>query len=126
MNTSKKILIIEDDEDLRFLTSDMLKKEGFEVIEAEDGIIGLSLAQEEHPDLVLLDLEIPGMDGMNVLEKLKEKKETALTPVIIFSNTSEITRIGKAMDQGVFQYLTKSDWKLEGVLQNVKEALKLS
>jgi len=123
MKTQKKILIIEDDEDLLTLLSNRLKKEGFEVIDARDGVRGLSMARDQNPDLLVLDLDIPGIKGMTVLAKLQENEKTAKLPVIIFSNSAEVTDLGKAIEHGVLHYLTKSDWSLEDVLEKVKEVL---
>ena len=124
MNATKKILIIEDNEDLLHMLSNTLRGEGFLVVETKDGLQGFKIAQEEHPDLILLDLDIPGIDGLTFLKKLRGDKKNKDTPVIIFSNSADIKNISEAMEQDVFCYLVKSDWELNGVIGKVKEALK--
>ncbi len=126
MEPRKKILIIEDDKDLSLLLSNMLNKEGFETVCTESGTAGLTLAEKMRPDLILLDLEIAGTQGLSVLEKLRETEENKNTHVIIFSNSANVANLSDAIEHNVVHYLPKSDWELEGVLAKVKEALSLS
>lgn len=123
MNKSKKILIVEDEKDLVTLLSKALEKEDFEVIYARNGVDGLSMAKEYTPDIVLLDLDIPGIDGLTVLEKLREDEKSKNIPVIIFSNSADVSDLSKAIDQGVLCYLVKSNWKIEDVIKKIKEVL---
>ena len=85
-NESKKILFIEDEPALQKTLSAIFTKEGLEVIEASDGEIGLRLAKEKKPDLILLDLIIPKMNGFDLLKTLKKDPETAPIPIIVLSN----------------------------------------
>lgn len=79
---SKRILLIEDNEQNRYLVTYLLRARGWEVASAEDGPAGLRLAAENPPDLVLLDIQLPGMDGYAVARALREKPELATIPVI--------------------------------------------
>ena len=118
----KKILIVEDEATLQKALSDMLIKEGYEVISAIDGLIGLDLARSENPDLILLDIILPGMDGFDVLRNIKQKDNSEV-PVIILTNLSDLDDIQKALDIGATTYLVKADFHLADVLKKVEEVL---
>jgi len=120
----KKVLIVEDDEVLLTLLTDSLKKENFDIMTAVDGIGGLKAAQEELPDLIILDLEMPGMKGLEVLEKLRADEKTKNIEVMILSNISDIETISMAMGDGsVHDYLAKTDLELEDIVKKVKDKL---
>ncbi|MCK5413035.1 MAG: response regulator [Candidatus Pacebacteria bacterium] len=121
-NNKKKILIIEDEATLQKALSDMLIKEGYEVVSAIDGLIGLDLARSENPDLILLDIILPGMDGFDVLRNIKQKDNSEV-PVIILTNLSDLDDIQKALDIGATTYLVKADFHLADVLKKVEEVL---
>ncbi|MBN2538488.1 MAG: response regulator [Deltaproteobacteria bacterium] len=80
--TKKKILIIEDNEQNLYLTTFLLEKEDYEVVQARDGQQGLELAVSENPDLILLDIQLPVMDGYEVARRLKQAEETKAIPVV--------------------------------------------
>lgn len=122
-NTKKKILVIDDDKSLCTLMAEVLKKENFDVLIAEDGKEGLKIAREQLPDLILLDLEIPGMKGLEVLKELRAYEKTRDIKVIILTNFADISNIEEAMEGSVFTYLTKSDWELEDIVKKIREAL---
>src|SRR6056297_625974 len=105
---AKKILIIEDDKFLRQLVSRKLSKQDFEIAEAVDGEQGLEKAKEEKPDLILLDLILPGMDGFEVLSELKEDPELSSIPVVILSNLGQKDEIEKGLQMGAEDYLVKA------------------
>lgn len=119
----KKILFIEDESALQKTFGDLLRQEGYEVISALDGESGLRIAQELRPDLILLDLILPRLDGFEVFRKLKEAKETANIPVIILTHLESIKDVERAMELGATTYLVKANYTLEEVLQKVKDAL---
>jgi len=119
----KKILFIEDESALQKTLSDYLKKEGYEVISALDGESGLRLAQTQKPDLILLDLILPKMDGFEVLRKLMENPETKEIPVIILTNLERMEDIGRALELGAKTYLVKANYTLKEVTEKVKKAL---
>ena len=119
----KKILFIEDESALQKTLSDYLKKEGYEVISALDGESGLRLAQTQKPDLILLDLILPKMDGFEVLRKLMENPETKEIPVIILTNLERMEDIGRALELGAKTYLVKANYTLKEVAEKVKKVL---
>lgn len=121
MSIKKKILVIEDEATLQKALDDVLSQEGFEVFSATDGIIGLEVAKKEKPDLVLLDIILPKMDGFEVLSKLKASDEN--TPVVILTNLSDLSDVQKALDLGATTYLVKADYHLNEVIQKIKEIL---
>lgn len=119
----KKILFVEDESALQKTFGDILKREGYGVVSALDGETGLKLAKEEKPDLILLDLILPKMDGIEVLEKLKADEGTKDIPVIILTNVGRMDEIGRALELGAKTYLVKADYTLEEVVEKVKKAL---
>lgn len=122
----KKILIIEDDLALISTLADNLVQEGFEVIKARDGEEGLALALSKKPDLLLLDILLPKMDGFNVLARLRQDEWGKHLPVIILTNLSSPTDVSKSLEfmDGFHEYLVKSDWKIEDVVAKVRDKLK--
>lgn len=123
MNLNKKILVIEDEATLQKALCEVLSGEGYEVISSLDGLRGLELTKEEHPDLILLDIILPKMDGFEVLKKIKEDDKVSQIPVIILTNLSDMNDIQKALDLGATTYLIKADFHIEDVLKKVKEVL---
>ena len=119
----KKILFIEDERALQKTLGDAIIKEGYKVINALDGEIGLRLAKSEKPDLILLDLILPKKDGFEVLKALKEDPETREIPVIILTNLERIEDVDKALELGATTYLVKTQYKLEEVIEKIKKAL---
>lgn len=118
---SKRVLVVEDDRVLRKVVVDHLKLDGFTVIEAEDGAAGLSLALSEHPDVTLLDVVMPKMDGMTVLEKIRESDWGKNAKIIMLTNLSDSEKIAHAAEKGVSDYLVKADWDIESIIEKVKE-----
>jgi CheY-like chemotaxis protein len=103
----KKILIIEDNKDNSDLVSYMMTAAGFEVLAAMDGPKGLKLAADKAPDLILLDLMMPDMNGWAVAERLKADPATASIPFIIFTALSDSENKRKAKEIGAAGYVTK-------------------
>ena len=124
MSEAKKILFIEDESALQKTFGDMLTQEGYEMISALDGETGLRLAREEKPDLILLDLVLPKVHGLDVLKKLKEDPETRQIPVIILTNLEDMESIEKALSLGATTFLVKASYTLEEVLEKIEKALK--
>jgi DNA-binding response OmpR family regulator len=121
----KKILIVEDDKPLLEALKKKLTLNKFNVIEAINGEDGLNKALAEHPDLILLDIIMPRMDGLTMLKKLREDKWGEGVPVIMLTNLSDSIEVAEATASGVHDYLVKSDWKMEDVVGKVKEKLGL-
>lgn len=122
---NKKILIVEDEETLQKALREYLTEEKFEVVSALDGQEGLTLAEAEMPDLILLDIILPKIDGFKVLEGIKGNDKTKNIPVILLTNLESAEDIQKAFEKGATTYLVKSDYKLEDVVSKIKETLKM-
>lgn len=93
------------------------------MISALDGETGLRLAQTENPDLILLDLILPKMDGFEVLSHLKEDQKTKEIPVIILTNLENMENINKALELGATTYLVKTQYQLEDIISKVEKAI---
>lgn len=117
---TKKILVIEDEPAYAQLLRDQLTKNGYEVIEAKDGLEGLKLALDKKPHLILLDLIMPNFGGLKMLKALRKFKWGEKVPVFILTNINESIEISKAMDDKVSQYFVKSDVSLDNLLENIK------
>ncbi len=103
----KKILLIEDNPDIRENTSEILSLANYDVIAAENGKVGVLMAQEQMPDLIICDIMMPELDGYGVLHVLSQKKETAQIPFIFLTAKTEKTDLRKGMELGADDYLTK-------------------
>lgn len=119
----KKILFIEDEQALQKNLKKALANEGFPLISAFNGEEGLNLAKKEKPDLILLDLILPKLDGFGVLKKLKEDPETEKIPILILTNLEDPYDIQKALELGANKYLVKANYELEDVIKKIKEML---
>lgn len=123
-NGKNKILIVEDDIDLLEILIKKFVSEKFIVFQAPNGKIGLDEAFNNHPDLILLDILMPVMDGMTMLVKLREDSWGKNTPVILLTNLSDEQKVAEAMQHGVYDYLVKADWKIDDVVNKVRAKLK--
>lgn len=123
---TKKILIVEDE--IKFLSVFVARciKEGLGVSQAVDGESGLKKAIEEKPDLILLDLVLPKMDGLEMLKRLRQDAWGKTAEVLILTNLSENKRVAEAMGLGAFEYLLKNDWDMEEVIAKIKKKLAVS
>jgi DNA-binding response OmpR family regulator len=119
----KTILFIEDESALQKTFGDVLRQEGYEMISALDGKIGLELAKNKKPDLILLDLILPKLNGFEVLKRLQTDTETKGIPVIVLTNLEEMTDIDKAIELGAKTYLVKAQYTLQEVVEKIKKAL---
>lgn len=119
----KKILFIEDEAAVQKTLGQSLRNKGYEVQAALDGELGLRLAKKEKPDLILLDLILPKIHGLDVLEKLRKDKETKDIPVIILTNLENVGEVERAIELGATTYLVKANYSLEEVVDKVKKAL---
>lgn len=119
----KTILLIEDEGALQKTLGDVLSQEGYEVLAALDGEVGTRLAKEKTPDLILLDLVLPKMMGVEVLEHLRGDEKTKDIPVIVLTNSEDIQDIQRVMDLGATTYLVKSNYELQDVVKRIKTAL---
>lgn len=102
-----KLLIVEDEADIRELISFNLEMSGFEILKARDGEEGLAMTRSESPDLIILDLMLPGIDGLKVCSHLKKDPETRNIPIIMLTARSEDDDIVNGLDMGADDYVTK-------------------
>lgn len=120
---AKKILIIEDDKFLRELISQKLLKEGYDIAEAIDGEKGVESVKTEKPDLILLDLILPGIDGFEVLARIKSDPDSAQTPVIILSNLGQKYDIERGLKMGAVDYMIKAHFTPKEIIEKIKLVL---
>jgi DNA-binding response OmpR family regulator len=119
----KKILIVEDDKSLREMYQLRLSINGYDVIEAKDGEEGLDLAIKERPDLIMLDIMMPKMSGMDVLDIIKSTPETKDIPVILLTALNEDSVRSKGLVYGAEDYLVKSQTMPGKVVEKIEEVL---
>ncbi len=124
-NKKQTVLIVEDDEFLRALAAKRLDKDGFNVQVAVDGETAVATAKEIKPDVIVLDLILPGLDGFEVLEKIKAEESLKAVPIIVFSNLGQKEDIERAQYLGAASFLVKSNFTLDDLLEKVKEQLAL-
>ncbi len=120
------LLVVEDEALIRTALIDELKDAGFRVLSAENGEIGLKLAVDEKPALILLDILMPVMNGITMMKKLREVSDWGKkVPIILLTNLSpNEDKILAAISEGApAYYLVKSDWKLENVIEKVRELI---
>jgi DNA-binding response OmpR family regulator len=133
-NVDKKfsILIVEDEVILNNSLEEKLLSEGFNVFKAFDGDEGLQLALKEHPDLILLDLIMPKVDGLTMLKNLRKDAWGVRADVIILTNISDASKVAEVLASGfgdinnTYEYLVKTDWSLDAVATKIKQRLKIT
>lgn len=118
-----KILVVDDHEEIRDALAAILEEEGHEVVHAENGVIGLNLAHEVSPDVILLDIAMPQMDGLEVLKHLKSDPETEPIAVIMVTAQGDRHAMVRAVQLGTRDYITKP-WETGEVEMCVNWALK--
>ena len=124
MANKGKILIIEDEEVLVNMYETKFVNDGFQVLRASNGEQGLALALKEKPDLILLDVILPKMDGFMVLKKIKEEPTIKNIPVLLLTNLGQDEDIKKGKEQGAADYLVKANLTPSEVVDKVREILK--
>lgn len=123
---NKKVLIVEDEEALLKALSDGLSNKEFDVFTAKDGVEGLEAALKEKPNLILLDLLMPRMDGITMLKKVREtggdwgKK----VKIVILTNLEDQEKLASAVENQVYDYMIKTNWNIADVLKKVRVELK--
>lgn len=117
-----KILIVEDDKFLSELISTKLTKEGYEVSIALDGETGLEKAKTEKPDIVLLDILLPGISGFEVLEQIKKSEDPAVKniPVLILSNFGQESKVQQGLNLGAVDYLVKANFTTGEIVEKIR------
>lgn len=117
----KKILIIEDDKILADMYAIKFRKEGYDVLETQNGLTGLEMAKKEKPDVILLDVILPAMDGFSILAEIRKTEGIESTPVILLTNLGQPGDLEKGRILGASDYLTKSNTTPAEVIKRVKE-----
>lgn len=123
MMIMKKILLIEDDPFLIDIYSTKLKESGFEFLVAKDGSEALTLLKKTKPDLVILDIVLPHIDGWQILKEIKDNESLAKAKIIILSNLGQKEEVEKGLQLGATKYLIKSDYTPSEVIQEIKKLL---
>jgi len=118
----KRIVLADDEEDIKTVITMFLQSEGYEVITAFDGLDALEKIQTEKPDLILLDIMMPVLDGYEVCKRLKANKQTAHIPILMLSAAAHTESINRAMNAGAKDYIVKP-FEPEGLLEKIREVL---
>jgi CheY-like chemotaxis protein len=121
----KKILVAEDELAMREIVVEKLQSGGFDVVQAENGAVAIKMIDKENPDLILLDLMMPEIDGFGVLESLRKNPDKAIaaTPVIVLTNLWSKEEIIRTKNLGVQTYIIKAYMTTEEILDKVVEVL---
>ncbi|OHB10016.1 MAG: hypothetical protein A3G05_01855 [Candidatus Zambryskibacteria bacterium RIFCSPLOWO2_12_FULL_45_14] len=119
----KKVLLIDDDEVFLKTVIDALSAENYEVITAKDGEEGLQMAKKKKPDLILLDVLLPQIGGMNFLKIIKEDEELNKIPVLVASNLTSMSHVEEGVALGARGYIIKSDESLKTIVDTVKSII---
>jgi len=125
MAKNTKILLVEDDTFLAGMYITKLGFENFEISLANDGKQGIKQAQKNLPDLILLDILLPKVDGFEVLKTLKKQESTKNIPVILLTNLGQKDDVEKGLSLGAADYLIKAHFMPQEVIKKIKETLKL-
>jgi DNA-binding response OmpR family regulator len=123
----KTILIAEDEEAMLDALSAKFEKRGFKVIRAHDGEEGYALAMEEKPDLMILDIIMPKMNGMDLMVKIREDSSWGGdVPIVMLTNVSDPENVSRAAVLKVYDFLVKTDWRLDDVVKLVEDKIGLA
>ncbi len=118
----KKILLIDDDVVFQKTLGEKLRSLSYEIVLAGDGEVGLEKASSEKPDLIVLDINMPKLDGLGFLKQLRERtKEEVQVPVLITSNLSNFGTISEGVALGVRGYIVKSDESLDSIAHSIED-----
>ena len=120
---AKSILIVEDEPDIREAMAEALKQKNHSVYTAENGEVGLRMALANKPDLILLDLMMPVMNGHALLEKLRADPWGRSARVVVLSSMDDVKSVGSAHEGEIFDYIIKSNSSLAELVKKVEEAL---
>ncbi|KKS38568.1 MAG: Response regulator receiver protein [Parcubacteria group bacterium GW2011_GWA2_42_14] len=118
------IIVIEDDVFIKEIIITRLKKDGFNVLDAADGVSGLRLIESSSPDIVLLDLLIPILDGFELLARLNKSGLIKRIPVIVISNLAGEENIKRAKNLGAKEYIIKAQSTTTQIIERIKDSLK--
>lgn len=125
MNKNKKalVLIIEDDSYISDMYRIKLESENFEVVTAKDGIIGIGIIEKQKPDIVLLDIVMPKIDGFSVLKTIKKNPELKEIPIVLLTNLSQKENVERGFELGADSYIIKAHFTPSEVVKKIKDIL---
>lgn len=123
-NHNRKILVVEDEPALRRILTDEFRMDGYKVLAARDGVEGLAIASHEHPDVIVLDLLMPRMDGMTMLKNLRKEPWGRHASVVILTNIEgDAKRTIEAIGHGVYEFIVKTRWSLADLKERIREKI---
>lgn len=123
INNQKIVLIVDDDVELSNVLIEKLQQVGLGTLYAKDGKEGLKIAFESHPDIILLDMLMPKMNGLEMLIELRNDKWGKDVEVILLTVLDDVESLSQAMEEHSFEYLIKTDWKLDEIVGKIKSKL---
>lgn len=118
-----KILFIEDDPLIIKIYTTRLTADGYQVLSAENGEAGIKLAETEIPDIIVLDIMMPRMDGFGVLEKIKSNEKLKNKPVLVYSNLAQDEEIQRARQMGATEFIIKANFSPTEMVEKIKQYL---
>jgi len=121
--TNKKILMIEDERIIVDLLKRKSEKEGYQVSVGRDGVEGLEKMREDKPELILLDIVMPRMGGLEVMEKMREDDELKDIPIVVISNSGQPIELDRAKKLGAKDWLVKTEFDPQEVIRKVKKQI---
>lgn len=119
----QRILIVEDEGPLSEVLKERFENEGFDVLIAKDGIEGLDMALHKKPDLILLDIIMPKLGGLDMLKQLRAQEAGKTVPVVVLTNLSDSKEVHEALTYGARDFLVKADWAISDVVESVRKQL---
>lgn len=122
-DTKKTILIVEDEAAVALALTDTLSHEGYTILSAANGNAGLEKALAEHPDVIVTDLKMPELGGLEMIDALRKDPWGKTAKVIILSNASDLQSLQAAMEHGTFHYMVKGDSSMADIIDAVKKQL---
>ena len=123
MPEKAKILIVDDAKDLSDAIGDILQFKGYQTIVSHDGASAITIALEEHPDLILLDLRMPGLTGFDVIRKLHEDDWGKTVKILMLTAVDRVDEIPADIDIKPEDYLMKSRWGIDNIAQRIEKKL---
>ncbi len=118
-----KILVVDDDKKIRELFSEALTKHGYDVITAENGLEALGLAMADAPALILMDLDMPKMNGFAATRQIKARPETTMISSIMLTGCRLVENVRQALSAGATDIIVKSDLNMEYLLEKIRKAI---
>ncbi|OGF27772.1 hypothetical protein A2331_06725 [Candidatus Falkowbacteria bacterium RIFOXYB2_FULL_34_18] len=126
MSKVKKVLIVEDEIAMLNALVSKFEKAGFDVLSAQDGKEGVRIAKKESPDLLILDIIMPKMDGISVVKEIRSDNNWGSdVPIIMLSNLSDPESVSSVAKYNVYDFLVKTDWRIDDIINLAKEKLNI-